>query len=291
MLVPPAGRRRAAQLLSSGRITATWGDAPSPDAIRQLDQERFLQSAILTEPASEDDLASAKALLAHRSAEELTAALVRLYRAQLPAAEDLADPGGANDRKGARFDARPKREKPDARFPRDDRTESRGESRARGPMKSVWFRLDVGRQKNADPKWLVPMICRKGKITKQDIGAIRIFDDETKFEIGEHAAERFTQAVRNAPHGDGQIEPSSPPGDMGSARRHAPRKDRPDAPKSGYGESKTSEAKSGDAPARPEKRGGKGKGNFGDRPPFRGKGGFGGASPKGKPRHKKARET
>jgi hypothetical protein len=34
----------------------------------------------------------------------------------------------------------------------------------------VWFRLNVGREKNADPKWLIPLICRQGHVTKQDIG-------------------------------------------------------------------------------------------------------------------------
>jgi len=99
---------------------------------------------------------------------------------------------------------------------------SRMGSHDRAPTKSVWFRLDVGRQKLADPKWLVPMICRKGKVTKQDIGAIRIFDGETRFEIDAEVAERFAEAVRNTPHGDGRIELSSSPGDMVAARISSP---------------------------------------------------------------------
>ena len=229
LLVPPARRRRAAQLLASARITAVWGDAPSPDAIRQLDQERFLNSPVLTEPASTEDLAAARILLAHRSADDLVAALVRLYRAQLPAAENLADPGGANEKgitsldpggkptPGAPFD------RSDRAARRDERRGSRLESHDRAPTESVWFRLDVGRQKLADPKWLVPMICRKGKVTKQDIGAIRIFDDETRFEINAQVAKRFAEAVRKAPHGDGRIEPSSSPGAK-VAPRAAPQK-------------------------------------------------------------------
>jgi len=35
------------------------------------------------------------------------------------------------------------------------------------------------------------MLCRKGDITKQDIGVIRIFDKETQFEVSEAAAARF----------------------------------------------------------------------------------------------------
>ncbi len=225
LLVPPASRRRATQLLASGRIEAQWRDAPTPEAIRQLDQERFLQNAFLTEPPNEDEIASAKALLANRSAEDLAVALVRLYRSHLPAAEDLAEPGTATER-GARHETRGKRERRetfDPRARRDHEGEEGMGSHHRTAMKSVWFRLDIGRQKNADPKWLVPIICRKGKVTKQDIGVIRIFEDETRFEIDERVADRFANSVRNATHGDGRIEPSSPPGDTPPARHSKPR--------------------------------------------------------------------
>ena len=50
---------------------------------------------------------------------------------------------------------------------------------------SVWFRAAIGRQKNAEARWLLPMICRRGGIDKHDIGAIRILDTTTEFEISE----------------------------------------------------------------------------------------------------------
>ena len=60
---------------------------------------------------------------------------------------------------------------------------------------AVWFEMSVGRNGNADPRWLVPLICRRGHVTKRDIGSIRIFDRETKFEISGHAADRFLAAA------------------------------------------------------------------------------------------------
>ena len=66
----------------------------------------------------------------------------------------------------------------------------------------VWFHLDIGRKMNADPKWLLPMICRRGNVTKQDIGAIRIFDNETKIEIFGAAADKFAHAIRKAAGGE-----------------------------------------------------------------------------------------
>jgi ATP-dependent RNA helicase DeaD len=85
-----------------------------------------------------------------------------------------------------------------------------------------WFRASVGRKNNADPKWLIPLICRLGGITKREIGAIRIFDRETKFEILLPAAAAFKTAVAAAPNNDFVIEPTTPPG-PGPARDLGPR--------------------------------------------------------------------
>ena len=69
----------------------------------------------------------------------------------------------------------------------------------RRPMgETAWFRMSVGRQKNADPKWLLPMICRLGHVTKKDVGAIKIGERETSFEIAVEAAE--SPSVRMSVH-------------------------------------------------------------------------------------------
>ena len=72
---------------------------------------------------------------------------------------------------------------------------SPGPSHTAGSAGAEWFRMPIGRQNNADPKWLIPLICRLGHVTKKDIGQIRIFDRETKFEIARDAVDRFKAAV------------------------------------------------------------------------------------------------
>ncbi|HUQ02349.1 MAG TPA: DEAD/DEAH box helicase [Kofleriaceae bacterium] len=59
----------------------------------------------------------------------------------------------------------------------------------------VWFRIDVGRVRKADPKWLIPIICTRGDITKAEIGAIRVMAHETRFQIAARAADAFDVAV------------------------------------------------------------------------------------------------
>jgi ATP-dependent RNA helicase DeaD len=186
VLVPLSRRRKAEQMLAAAKVNPVWSGPPQAEDIRKLDQQRMLHDPLLTEISSEEDLEMARAVLATRSPEEIAAALVRVYRARLPAAEDVFDPG-------------PGREFREAKPARRDAHSSE-------PSKFTWFRLDIGRKNNADPKWLLPMICRRGKVVKADIGAIRITDNETRFEIANSVVERFTIASLVADDEDVKIE-------------------------------------------------------------------------------------
>ena len=198
ILVPPARKRRAEVLLNLAGIDTVWGTAPQPDEIRKLDQERMLKDALFSEETTPEDLALAQALLAERSAEDIAAALARLYRARLPSPEDILDPGQGGGR--SREDRGRERE---GRSPRgDDRSTGprpkKGKSSARHGMGegSVWFSASIGSRKNAEARWLLPMICRRGGIDKSDIGAIRIMDTTSEFEISARAAESFAVKIR-----------------------------------------------------------------------------------------------
>ena len=95
--------------------------------------------------------------------------LVRAHRAKMPAPEEMAVRGEAP----ARMDG-----------PRP------------GFEDTVWFKMNVGRRQNADARWLLPLLCRRGHITKSEIGAIRIAQDETAFEIPRAVAGRFVASVK-----------------------------------------------------------------------------------------------
>ncbi len=51
------------------------------------------------------------------------------------------------------------------------------------------------------------MICRRGKITRDEVGAIRIFDSETKVEIDADVAERFADLAKAVDRDKIVIEP------------------------------------------------------------------------------------
>ena len=234
LLVPPSRRRRAEEMLGRARVNAVWGNAPSADDIRRIDQERLLQNPLLVETGTEDDLAMADELLKSHGPRQLAAAFVKMYRAVLPAPEDIEDEVFQRGREhksrneGPRNDG-PRNEGPrhngprEERKPRPDRgprerphrtserqhapTHERGS--APGEMANgVWFRLNVGRERNADPKWLLPEICRQGEVTKKDIGAIRVFEMETLFQIDPAAAPKFTILVSERKKGGVRISPA-----------------------------------------------------------------------------------
>jgi ATP-dependent RNA helicase DeaD len=254
-LIPISRRRRAEQLLRDAKVSAAWSGPPTIDEIRKLDQERLLQDPLLAETPSEDDIEMSRQLFAERTPEQLGAALLRLYRSRLPAVEDVADPGNEPERReprsrnyeGKSFEGKGHEGKGLAGGFEGKKVPGKSFKAMRdGFSGGAWFRLDIGRTKNADPKWLLPMLCRKGKITKQDIGVIRIFDNETKFQVVAEVASQF-MANMQRPGGenvhverigspdDGPAEPprSRPPRNDNVRNEHGSKKQsRGDQPRS-----------------------------------------------------------
>jgi ATP-dependent RNA helicase DeaD len=204
LLVPSARRRKAEFLFGTAGLVPTWSGPPTADEVRALDRDRLVENPILREEPDEDDVALGQALLAAHAPERIAAALARLYRQNLPAAEEVTDPGFKPLR---RETAASERGGP---VPPSDATFAQG----------AWFHLTVGRAKGADPKWLLPMLCKRGGITREDIGPIRIFERETKVLISDRAARDFARAVRDTEVQGVRIEPVAGPG---RAPKHARR--------------------------------------------------------------------
>jgi ATP-dependent RNA helicase DeaD len=196
LLVPAPKRRRAEQLLLQASVACSWSGPPTADEIREKDQERLLADPILAEKATGETLVLARRLLEGRSAEDIAAALIRMYGARLPAPAEQFDAVAARDTSPRVSEPRPKGASAGA-----------GKSRAEGP--AAWFRINIGRTQNADPKWLLPLICRTGDVTRSEIGAIRVFDRETKFEVAQEAADRFMAAIARAGDAEFKIAPGS----------------------------------------------------------------------------------
>ena len=204
LIVPFPRRRRVEMMLRGARIPAEWVEAPTPETIRAADRERLMEKLLEQVEAEPDDLEIARALLEQRSAEDLAVALVRSYRASLPQPEELIA-GTPDAQRAAQMD----KHRP-------------------GFDDVVWFKMDVGRRQNADPRWILPVLCRRGHITRNEIGAIRIAANETHFQIPRAIADRFLQAVERTADQDGEdesgiriIASEESPREMARTNRHA----------------------------------------------------------------------
>jgi ATP-dependent RNA helicase DeaD len=191
LLAAPAERFRLERMLRESRIAAAWSPVPSPEEVRARDAERLLaEVAALAADTAEEDREAAARILAANDPLAVALALVRRERARLPAPEELAET------------ARAAREAPAAAHgPRAPR---------RGPPAEVaWFRILLGRERKADPKWLLPLLCRRGGVTRDEIGKIQVLPRETRFEVARAAADRFEAAARRPDPRmpDARIEP------------------------------------------------------------------------------------
>ncbi|MEM7520104.1 MAG: DEAD/DEAH box helicase [Pseudomonadota bacterium] len=164
LIVPPAAQKKAHRLLGWAKLKAEWGPAPSADEVRARDDARMLASADWTDPVEGTNAATVSDVVARFSHEQVAAAYVRLYRQNRSAPEELVDPSTP---------AKPRE--------------------AFGP--SVWFSLAGGHKAHAEPRRLLPMLCKMGNISREDVGAIRIQNDASLIEVRQSAVKGFLSAI------------------------------------------------------------------------------------------------
>jgi ATP-dependent RNA helicase DeaD len=194
LLVPYPRRRRVEGMLRGARIAAEWLSPPTAEQIRSADNERLLAALLTPIDPSDSDRALAAQLLAERSAEDIALALVQAHRTRMPEPEELLAA-----------------EAPPQRGPRE------------GFEASAWFRINIGRRHNADPRWLLPLLCRRGHVSRSEIGAIRIAANETQFEVPSAIAGRFLAAVRRTAENDDGVEIEPIEGKPEPVQRSTPR--------------------------------------------------------------------
>ena len=199
LLVPHRARRRVESILRGAKINAEWMAPPTPDEIRSKDRARLLESLSAPVEADEEDRELAAKLMADLSPEAIALALVKSLQTDLPAPEDILGQGAAGQDTGPRA----------------------------GFEGSTWFRMNAGRRHNADPRWLLPLICRYGHVNRKEIGAIRIAANESYFEVAQRAVPGFMNALRRAtiaPEDEGLIiEMAEPRGEVAGGEQRRPR--------------------------------------------------------------------
>jgi ATP-dependent RNA helicase DeaD len=188
LIATVAERRKAERLLGLARVAFTWTAAPSERDIAGA-AETELAAALVEEARASDapEAADARELAARLGGQAdrdaLLVALLRRELGRMPAGERLGD-----------VDLRP-RGAPAKAGPRPSHGDfSRG---------SVLFEVNLGKSQKAEPGWLLPLICRRGGVTRREVGAIRVGPQSSRFEIAGEAADEFALAA-------GQSDPRAP---------------------------------------------------------------------------------
>ncbi|MGB3553267.1 MAG: DEAD/DEAH box helicase [Jannaschia sp.] len=182
LIVPPAARKKAHRLLGWAKLVAEWGPAPSADAVVARDRERMMTDPAWDETVAEGEADTVAALVERFTPEQLAAAYLRQVATRQTAPEDLSETSSA----------------PAA--PRE----------AFGP--SVWFEVSAGRDRQMEPRRLLPILCKAGNLTREDVGAIRIRDTASFVQIRESGAAEFEAAVGGTlEDGLGVARSSGPP--------------------------------------------------------------------------------
>lgn len=185
-----AERRKAERLLSYAKVEFSWANVPGAKEIRAQGEER-LEETLRTEAASEPSAAASamvERLTPDITQDRLLLLLLDRELERLPKGETLrpVDTKVFKNPDSYRRDSGPPVSH--AEFSRD----------------AVVFRVNLGAESRAEPGWLLPLICRRGGVTRREVGAIRVGPQYSEFEIAGEAAKDFalaaSQSDPRAPH-------------------------------------------------------------------------------------------
>ncbi len=164
LVVTKRNMKKAQRILGMAKLQAEWGSAPSADDVQGREEERLLTSESWQQETSEKEAGLVAKLLEQFTPEQVATAFVRARSENRSAPEDITA-----------FDAKPR--------PRDEFGAS------------VWFSVEGGRKAGAEPRFMLPMLCKIGGLTKDDIGAIRVQSEETFVQILEASVPKFLERV------------------------------------------------------------------------------------------------
>ncbi|MFO0690904.1 MAG: DEAD/DEAH box helicase [Myxococcota bacterium] len=240
LLVEANEARKVGRMLSTTRVAVSWQRVPTRDAVAHAldEQAQRLLSARLEEASpTESQRMAAKQLLVERDPIEVVATLLELAKKQPPhepmevqGLDPFLDEGrgkrGAKSRDGSFGAGRSGDFERPARAPRAER---------RPPGSFTPFVVSWGERVGATTPRLLSHVCRRGGITSDQIGAIRVFAKSSIVEVANEVAEAFEARTRQPDERDPGIlieraRAESQERGRDAARPVAPRADRPVGP-------------------------------------------------------------
>ncbi|MGB5808939.1 MAG: DEAD/DEAH box helicase [Polyangiales bacterium] len=170
--------RRVQGMLRQARVQARYVPVPKPEQIFAAADERLVQSLRDAPPSELNPRVKslAESLLEERPAEEVVTWLLEreASRASIRPRE-IQDDVKKSHRKG------PKPRK------------AQSQMRAKGDF--ITYQVSWGAHSGADTRRLLAMVCRRGDVSSDVVGAIRVAPKSSTVDIASSAAKRFEQSI------------------------------------------------------------------------------------------------
>ena len=175
LMVTKNARRRTEILFQRTKIKAKWLEPPTKEQILSRDNERIVEHQLFQDDVRQEDLSVVHRILETHSAEKIAAAFVRSCRiGEVIPSDNTTDSADLLSRRQGHVE---------------------GDDSKHIFHKGSWFVLSSGRKDGVEARWLLPMLCRVGKLNHGEVGKILISSDQTRVEISKDAESRFLQAV------------------------------------------------------------------------------------------------
>jgi len=175
---------RVQGMLRGARVQAPHASIPTPEEIFAAADERLGESFLQDLASSASDADPRARDLAERLLTERSPAEVVAWLLQREAGRSQGTPRRIRD------DAKPVR---GGRKPRNTNSKSRSRERTQGDF--VTYQVSWGAHGGADTRRLLAMVCRRGNVSSDVVGAIRVAPKSSTVDIASSVARRFEQAV------------------------------------------------------------------------------------------------
>ena len=159
LMVPNENSKKVQRLLDNAKIKAEWKSPPSREDIIKQDNLRLLENLMNKHSPSAGENSLADKILEKHNAKEIAVALIRKFKENKYAPDDL-----------------------------ELLVEKNKDKNNQNPEKqSVWFKLSLGSNQKIEKQYLLSELNNLGKISKKDIGIIKIEKDISFIEINSRA--------------------------------------------------------------------------------------------------------
>ena len=155
LMVPQENSKKVQRLLDNSKIHAKWKSPPSREDIIEQDNLRLMENLTNKNTPSAEEKSLLDKILEKHNAQELAIALIRNFRENKYAPDDLELLVKKN---------------------KDKNNQNSYEQ-------SVWFKLSLGSNQKIEKQYLLSELNNLGKISKKDIGIIKIEKDISFIEI------------------------------------------------------------------------------------------------------------